>query len=132
MIYIGHFSFDEMGEADQQRHGYFTCLAEETSAELAADAFKKLIHDLRRRSDEFGHVAAVYIEDIIEIRRIPPKPLCTRIQSSRGEFPESVSRSLPLVDGDEAAAYGMATNLRKIDAAGANEYPEMTPFVTFE
>jgi len=131
MIYIGHFSFDELGEENQKRHGYFTCLVEEATVELATNGFKTVIEDLRNQSDNFGNMVAVYIEDIIEIQQVPRKPLCTRIQSSSGEFPESISRSLPLSDPAEAAAYGLAANLRKTNEADETEYPEMKPFMTF-
>ena len=94
MIYIGYFSFDELGPEKEVRHGYFSCVVEADNADAATNEFKELI-SRKKMDDIFSNIVAVYMEDIIEIQNIPQKAIVTRIQSSAGEFPKSVSRSLP-------------------------------------
>ena len=46
MLYFGHFSF--VKEGDEIRNGYFTAIAEATSAEEAVDKFKSLLKRTHR------------------------------------------------------------------------------------
>ena len=50
---------------------------------------------MKKMEDTFQRIAAVYLEDIIEFQQLPEKAIVSRIQSSAGEFPESVTYSLP-------------------------------------
>jgi hypothetical protein len=69
-------------------------VVEADKAETAANKFKELIFFLKSRDDIFSNIITVYIKDIVEIRDIPRTAILTRIQSSTGEFPKSISRSL--------------------------------------
>lgn len=132
MLYIGHFSFDERGPEKEVRHGYFTCVVETDSAESAANEFKELIFSLRRMDDIFANMVTVYMEDIIEMRNIPRRAIVTRIQSSAGEFPKSVSRSLPKVVAPGISAYGWAPDVEQTEAdRSAEGYKPAKPFITF-
>jgi len=133
MLYIGHFSFDELGSQKQIRHGYFSCLVETVSAGAAADEFKELIVSLKKMEDTFRNMVAVYMEDIIEIHHVPRTAIVTRIQSSSGEFPNSVSKSLPNVVAPGINAYGWAPDIEKNEINGdAGEYKAATPFIKFD
>ena len=61
----------------------------------------------------------------------PDTPLITRLQSSAGEFPESVSHSLPGVVQNDVKAYGFAIDVLQIKTKPAHDYKEMTPFIRF-
>jgi hypothetical protein len=133
MIYIGHFSFDELGPEKKVRHGNFSCVVEADKADAAANEFKELISSLKKMNDIFSNIVNVYMEDIIEIRDVPRRAIITRIQSSVGEFPKSVSKSLPHVESPGINVYGWAPEVRedkkKMDQEG---YKEAKPFIKFE
>jgi hypothetical protein len=132
MIYIGHFSFDEYGAENEARHGYFTCMVETNGAEAAAQEFKELIFSLKKMDDNFSNIAAVYMEDIIEIRDVPRRAIVTRIQSSAGEFPKSVSRSLPNVEAPGINVYGWAPEIEESQTdRNTAEYKAVEPFIKF-
>ena len=132
MIYMGHFSFDELGYEKEIRHGYFTCVVETDSAEEAANEFKELIFSLKRMNDIFSNIVTVYLEDIIEIRDIPRKAIVTRIQSSAGEFPKSVSKSLPHVVAPGINVYGWAPDMEENETDRDTEgYKPTKPFIKF-
>ncbi len=131
MVYIGHFSFDEVENDNDLRHGYFTCIVNSTGADRAVEAFKTLIKEMKMENSLFAGIREVYIEDIFEIENVPETPVMIRMQSSEGEFPESVSRSLPLAETAGITAYGWAPDERKIRAAEKDEVLEMEPFLSF-
>ena len=132
MIYIGHFSFDELGSKNEIRHGYFSCVVETDNAETAANEFKELIFSLKKMNDFFGNIVTVYMEDIIEIRTVPRKAIVTRIQSSAGEFPKSVSRSLPNVVAPGINVYGWAPDVNEEETdSKTEEFRATKPFITF-
>lgn len=131
MLYLGHFSFDEADDNNDPRHGYFTCIVNTTGSDRAVDAFKSLIEKMKSENSLFAGVYEVYIEDIFEIGNVPETPVMIRMQSSEGEFPESVSRSLPLAETAGITAYGWAPDERKVRAAEKDEVLEMEPFLSF-
>jgi hypothetical protein len=132
MIYIGHFSFDELGDQQEPRHGYFTSLVETENAETAANDFKELIFSLKKMNDIFRNIVTVYLEDIIEIRDVPRTAIATRIQSSAGEFPKSITKSLPNVAVPGINVYGWAPDIEDGKTDRGNEkYKESKPFIKF-
>jgi hypothetical protein len=132
MLYIGHFSFDETNITGLARHGYFTMVMAANSAEMAVAAFKSAIEFRKARDALFDAVVAVYVEDIIELPELPMVPVITRLQSSAGEFPESISHSLPGGGVTGAQAYGLAADLAVINRQPDHTYKEMTPFIRFD
>lgn len=130
MIYVGHFSFDEVGLENQARHGYFSGLLEATDIDAAVEQFKARIAELKHNHEAMQHVVAVYIEDILEFEHVPQQPVITRLQSSEGPFPKSISRSLPGNSQQRAQAYGYRPDVNQNQAESEN-FPEMTPFLKF-
>ena len=59
MIYIGHFSFDELGPEKEVRHGYFSCVVEAEEIDAAINKFKDLIII----SADVGHLVA-YLQQL--------------------------------------------------------------------
>jgi hypothetical protein len=132
MIYIGYFSFDEIGAEKETRHGYFSCVVEKESAEAAANEFKELILSLKKMNDVFSNMVTVYLEDIIELRDVPQRAIVTRIQSSAGEFPKSVSRSLPHVVAPGINVYGWTPDIEANETdQNADKFTTSKPFIKF-
>ena len=132
MLYIGHFSFDELGSENEVRHGYFTCLVDSDSADKAADAFKNVIVSLNKTEDMFRRISVVYIEDIIKLTHISKEALVTWIQSSAGQFPKSITRCLPGAVSSGISVYGLAEDIREDESSKSREeYKTTRPFVKF-
>jgi hypothetical protein len=132
MLYLGHFSFDEIGSEQEIRHGYFTCVVESQNAEGAVNEFKELVISMKETQAMFKRITAVYMDDMVEFRNIPKKAIVARIQSSTGEFPESVSRSLPGVVTPGINIYGLAPEIKEDEKKADQEgYKEARPFVKF-
>ncbi len=136
MLYSGHFSFDEIGENDAERHGYFTCVVD---AEEPAQALKKFQTRIRQIKQEekdpiFENIIALYVEDIVEIAGFPADAIVTRFQSSEGPFPKSKSCSLPTSDTLKIKAYQWAPGPEDEEAGGLRDsegYKEAAPFLRF-
>ena len=137
MFYSGHFSFDEMDKSHNERHGYFTCIANAGSPELALQKFKQRIDTIKNELKDplFQHIQAIYVEDIVEISETPDDPIITRFQSSDGPFPKSKSCSLPTSDTSTIKAYQWVpesdTPTHKEWSQPPQEYKEATPFMVF-
>jgi hypothetical protein len=107
-------------------------VVETDSAEAAANEFKELIISLKKMNDVFSKIVTVYLEDIIELRDVPHKAIVTRIQSSAGEFPKSMSRSLPHVAAPGINVYGWAPDIEKNETDRNKEgYKVTEPFIEF-
>jgi hypothetical protein len=132
MLYVGHFSFDEIGSAQEIRHGYFTCVVDSENAESAANEFRALVISMKETQAMFKRIAAVYMDDIVEFHNIPKRAVVARIQSSSGEFPESVSRSLPGVVTPGINVYGLTPEIKEDEKKADQEgYKEARPFIKF-
>jgi hypothetical protein len=129
MLYVGHFSFDEL-RGDGPRHGYFTMLARAESAEAVLEKFRGRIRHLKDNDTLFDPVRAIYVEDVVEIREFPADPVITRFQSSEGEFPRSRSQPLPAAEPAGVSVYGLAAEGAPND--DEDGYPEVRPFMIFE
>jgi len=132
MLYIGHFSFDEIGLAQEIRHGYFTSVVDADNIEGAVTEFKELILSMKRMEDTFQRIAVVYLDDLIEFQQLPEKAVVSRIQSSAGEFPESITHSLPGVANPGINIYGLEADVRANEnELDTNEFKESKPFIKF-
>lgn len=135
MLYLGHFSFDECGDDDKGRFGYFSCMVEAKSPEHAEKAFKKLILDMRKKKTLFTEPADIYLDTFIEIGALPPTGVVTRYTSYNRAFaPGCITTYLPHEDKGDCKPYFWYPEDRpdiaeKIDA---KEGIESVPFVTFE
>jgi hypothetical protein len=135
MLYLGHFSFDEITEEDDGRFGYFSCMVEAESPEHVEKAFKKLILDMRKKKTLFTEPAYIYLDTFIEIGALPPTGVVTRFTSYNGKFaPDSITTYLPGEDKGECEPYFWYPEDRpdvakKIDAG---EERGAVPFISFE
>ncbi len=132
MLHIGHFSFDEQDRRGNPRHGYFTCIIDAPDPEAATAKFGEHILEMKKKEEVFADLAAVYLEDIIKVEAVPNEPVVTWLQSSEGEFPRSVSHSLPAVIKNGIEAYGLPTNVDKHEAGKGRGYMVSEPFIRFD
>lgn len=133
MLYSGHFSFDEIRQDMEPRHGYFTCLVDARNPEQALEKFKKRIYQVKEdeKHSMFADIVAVYVEDLIQISGIPKEAVITRYQSSKGQFPKSESCNLPASDTKKIESYQWIENLQN-PIPKDDEYEEAIPFLTFK
>jgi hypothetical protein len=132
MLYIGHFSFDEIGLAQEIRHGYFTSVVDADNIERAVTEFKELILSMKTVENGFQRMTTVYLEDIIEFHHLLAKAIVSRIQSSAGEFPESITHSLPGVASPGINTYGLEADIRASEGQPTtDEFKESKPFIKF-
>jgi hypothetical protein len=132
MLYIGHFTFDEIGTGQEIRHGYFSTVVDADNTQSAVTEFKELILSMKGMEDTFQRIAAVYLEDLIEFQQLPEKAIVSRIQSSAGEFPESITHSLPGVANPGINIYGLEANVRATEnELDTDEFKESKPFIKF-
>mgnify|MGYP006304232637 CR=1 FL=1 len=132
MLYSGHFSFDEFDHRGNQRHGYFVCIIDAPDPEEATAKFGDHILEMKKKEAAFADMAVVYLEDIIRVETVPESPIVTWLQSSQGEFPKSVSHSLPAVFKKGVAAYGLPSNVDKQESATGGGYKVADPFIRFD
>lgn len=131
MIYVGHFSFDETASENQARHGYFSAVVEAGDIDRAVEQFRERIAELKRSHDAMQSVVAVYIEDIVEFESAPAQAVITRLQSSEGAFPKSITRALPDNSQPGVQAYGYRPDVDTLQEKGNENFQEMTPFMEF-
>jgi hypothetical protein len=132
MLYIGHFSYDELDEQNATRHGYFTCLVDAENPDEAVALFTEYILEKKKSKFFFANIVKVYIEDIIKVPAVPSSPMTTTIQSCEGSFPKSISYSLPFDSPDGAEVYGLPSNVNRHEQIESKDYLESEPFIEFK
>jgi hypothetical protein len=132
MLFIGHFSFDEIDADSQSKHGYFSSIVDAQSPDDAVAKFEAHIRQMKDSTKQMVSVVNVYIEEILKIANIPETPIITRLQSSEGEFPASISHSLPGVFGEDVEAFGFAPDVEDHEMLNDGGFIEAKPFITFD
>ena len=87
---------------------------------------------MKKTAKEMAQVEKVYIEEILQIPNVPDQPIITRLQSSNGDFPESVSHSLPGVYGEDVQAFGYAPEVEDHEMLNDGGFIEAKPFIVFD
>jgi len=132
MLFIGHFSFDEIDNDDRQRHGYLTCLVDAENPDDAVSQFEGHIKKMKTSAKEMVNIVNVYIEEILRFEQVPTRPIITRMQFSAGAFPASVSHSLPGVFGEGVDTFGFAPDVENHEMLNDGGYIESKPFIAFD
>lgn len=86
MDYLAHFSFNE-----EERNGYFTMVVFANDPDEAVKQFRKEIMRLSKTNDILDGVSKIYIDDIIEIAKMPKKAVLTRYESRANDGFGSIS-----------------------------------------
>jgi hypothetical protein len=132
MLYIGHFSFDKIIPDQEISHGYFTTVVDADNIERATAEFKELIYAMKKTHETFKRMAAVYLEDVVEFHHIPRKAIVTQVHTSAGEFPETITHSLPGIVTPGINIYGLDPDVRASeDAPNTDSYKESKVFIKF-
>lgn len=58
MLHIGHFSFDEKGDGQEDRHDYFTCVVDVKTSDGAIAKFTKHILQIVKRESKLRKIAS--------------------------------------------------------------------------
>ena len=124
MLYLAHFSFDGEYRGDPT-HGWFTCMVEADGIEASVDEFHHLINKLQRDEDIFQFVTKVYLEDIIQIRKVPEEGFLGHYSSSPGEAPPSIATTC------WGNTDGYCESFSPI-SSDAEEAQEIEPFIVFQ
>jgi hypothetical protein len=133
MLHIGHFSFDAIDRQNEFRHGYFTLIADVGDADAALAGFSGQIMRLQNSDTLSESLVKVYLEDIIQVQKIPEEPVFTHLQSSQGSFPPSISYSLPQSSKEGLEAFGLTSNVQQQESQRNKDgYLTAKPLMTFE
>jgi hypothetical protein len=130
MIYFAHFSFvtaigPRAPEQTEAWHGYFTCVAEGESVEMALDKFEELVRRLRRLHKIFAGVDKVHLDTCIEIKSIPVRGFLAYYCEEKGAPQPAITTSLFGVSAKQAVGYQWVAN-------DATEADESEPFLIFD
>jgi len=132
MVYFGHFSFitaigADTPEQTEAWHGYFTCIAEGESVEIALGKFEALLRRLRCSHEIFSGMDKVHLDSCIEIKSIPMRGFLAYYCEEKGERQPAIATSLFGVSAKHAASYQwMANNPAK------GEDSRSEPFLIFD
>lgn len=131
MLYIGHFSFDEIDVDGRQGHGYLSSIVDAENPDDAIAKFEIHLRALKMRLPAMVGVVSVYIEEMLQFSQVPETPIATRLQFSEGTFPVSVSHSLPDAVDERVAVFGYSPDVEKQEALVKEKCLESEPFITF-
>jgi hypothetical protein len=132
MLYIGHFSFDEIDVDGSQGHGYLSSIVTAKNPDEVIDKFEHHLRELKRRLPAMAGVVSVYIEEILQFSQVPETPVATRLQFSEGAFPVSVSYSLPDMVDERVSVFGYSPDVENQEALKEEKCLESEPFITFD
>lgn len=134
MLFVGHFSFDEIDVDGSQRHGYLSSIVTAADPDDAVSKYETYLRSLKQRLPAMVGVVNIYIEEILQISELPETPVVTRLQFSEGPFPDSISHSLPNANANDRQVhvFGFAPDVEKQEAQAEEKYLESEPFITFD
>jgi hypothetical protein len=121
MIYLAHFSFEN--SQGKKRNGYFTCVVDAENFENALEKIRSLLLDLDHRRHIFETPVSVYLDDLIEIRRIPSEGLLAHMITRDGPLKSAQSHSLPTVDSSFCKSFAVVASEKD------GEVAEISPFL---
>ena len=131
MLHLGHFSFDGLDKKNRSTHGYFTCIINADSEDIALERFREIILKMKRTNSILDSVVKVYIEDIIKFSEISDEAVITNLQLSEGEFPKSISYTLPSIIDSKIETFGLRENVKKHESTKDDKHVNATPFLIF-
>ena len=110
MLYVGHFSFESLEEESdaftvESKGGTFTCLVEADSLDDAADKFRDLIISHADSFEIFRLVGAIFIDSIIEVKKLPEEGVLTQLYEPLADRSGSFATVLPGVPAELCVAY---------------------------
>jgi hypothetical protein len=94
VFFLAHCTFEDRG-GEQPTHGYLTYLVKAGDVEAALDRLRAQLIEAREEEGLFDGPAKVYLEDLIEVRRLPPGGLIARYQAYLGRPRASIYKTFP-------------------------------------
>ena len=110
MFYLAHMSCEEplANNPDESNQSIFTCVVEATNVDQAQNKLRNLIFNLRKNHEMFGQATGIYLDDLIEIKKMPPEGFLSRYESlTPGEEIGSLSTTLPGVGEEHCNLYSL-------------------------
>ena len=96
MLYLAHCSFSEKG--DTPTYGHFTYVVKADDYETAAEQLRRKLESARERTDLFDRPVEIFLDEMLEVRKLPKRGVIARYQSHFGTEPASINASLPADD----------------------------------
>ncbi len=128
MFYLGHFSFVEHDEG-KLNHGFFTAVAEAEDIDNATVKLHSLLDRKQKETDLFEKQTFIFLEDIIEIKKIPEHGFIAHYSHYEGESTPFISRSIPDMPGETCESYRPYPEFENSDS---RDEVDIVPFITFE
>lgn len=122
MIYFAHFSFEHT--KGRKKHGYFTCVVDAAHFEDAMEKIRRLLADLGRRQRVFDAPLSIYLDDLIEIGKVPSRGLMAHMITREGPLRSSESYSLPGMGPSAGRSFAVTASEKDPETA------EISPFLT--
>jgi hypothetical protein len=97
VLYLAHCSFTEVAgpAGDPDVAGYFTYLVKADDPEAARERLRDEVNRARARTDLFERAVEIYLDDLIEVRRLPRRGVIARYQAHLGAERPAVFKSFP-------------------------------------
>ena len=132
MLYVGHFTF--LGpkpeiRADPTPSGWFALVAEAESVGAAAEKFREHVEQAKGLFSFFEPVETVWLEDIVEIKRLPEEGVLTHFHLQPDDRGASVATALPGVSEEFCVAYDRPANREPLEDDPDSWHED--PFVDF-
>lgn len=129
MLYIAQLSFHERGEEEGQ--GNFSCVIEADDVDGAADRVADIIEKLAESTEVFDGLSEVYLDEIIQINRVPKEGFLAHWQWAPDGKEETVSTVIPGTDEADLEAFTPGPE-EGDDEDGEADGVAVTPFVVFD
>jgi len=126
MDYLAHFSFES---PDQAYNGYFTMIVSAENVETAISEFEKEILRIHQESDIFSKTDAIFLDDIIEIIKVPEKAVMTRYEIRDKDIKKRVYITL-MSPSENLTAYGWHPHGKEKELL--KDEHNVEPFILFE
>ena len=131
MFYVAHFSFDgqeNLVGVEEDIHGWFTCLVEAESIDLAVDKLRELVNAHKSWFTGFNSVDNVYLDDVTEVKGLPEQGVLAHFHEAHSSPPPTISTSLHGIPREFCESYGWSADEEEDDGNGV----AVEPFVSFE
>jgi hypothetical protein len=95
VFFLAHCTFEDRG-GEGPSHGYLTYLVKAGDVEAALEQLRARLIEAREEEGLFDGPARVYLEDLIEVRRLPPGGLIACYQAYLGPERTSIFKTFPV------------------------------------
>ncbi|MFZ7128185.1 MAG: hypothetical protein ACOWWM_18685 [Desulfobacterales bacterium] len=131
MDFIGHFQIIQKSETEEDGgFGNFTMVVSADSTDGAAYKFREEILRLKAETDVFDETEMVFLEDIVQIMKMPEQAVLTRIDYFDDKGDGHISGSL-YSDDPNLELFGWDEGDGEGEEEDVEEEFEIEPFIDF-